>query len=112
MTVLGDALRELPDATFVDLYESEAAYLVVLDCPGVSGEDVEVDGGRASVDITAVRTASVPDGYEPVRRERDDRLDVTLPLPPDAVGEDVSTTVERGVLELRVPRTGGTEPAG
>lgn len=111
MTALGEALRELPEATFVDLYESAAAYLVVLDLPGVEAEDVVVDGGRANVEITAERSPSVPEGFEPVRQEREDRVDVTLPLPPDAVGTDVTTEFDRGVLELTVPRTDKSDRA-
>lgn len=104
MTLLRETLRALPDATFADVYESDDAYLVVLDVPGVTAEAVSVHGEGAVVEIDADREGEGPEGYRPVSLEREERLEATLPLPPDARGEVVSWEIDRGVLEVTIPR--------
>ena len=42
MSALRDALRDLPDAVFADLLESDDAYLLVIDLPGATAETVDV----------------------------------------------------------------------
>jgi len=42
MSALRDALRELPDAVFADLLESDEAYRLVLDVPGVTADTAEI----------------------------------------------------------------------
>ena len=97
-------MRDLPDAVFADALESEDAYLLVLDLPGVTADtlDVSVAGGRLSIE--AQRAKDVPDEFRYVREDRSLFLDVDLPLPPDATGTDAEGTIEGGVLELRIPK--------
>ncbi|WP_135304433.1 Hsp20/alpha crystallin family protein [Haloarcula amylovorans] len=104
MSALREALRDLPDAVFADVLESEEAYLLVLDLPGVTAEslDVSVEGGRLVIE--GQRTKDVPSEFRFVREDRSVFLDVELPLPPDATGQGGEGTVERGVLELRLPK--------
>ena len=104
MSTLRDALSELPDAVFADLLESETAYLLVLDLPGVTAEtaDLRVEKGRLVVE--ARRDKHLPPKFDYVREERPLFLDAELPLPPDAVGDDAEATMERGVLEVRLPK--------
>lgn len=104
MSSLRDALSELPDAVFADLLESEEEYLLVLDLPGVTAEtaDLRVEKGRLVVE--ARRDKRLPAEFDYVREERPLFLDVELPLPPDAVGDDADATMTRGVLTIRVPK--------
>lgn len=183
MQRLQTALRELPDAVFVDVLESDDAYRIVADLPGVAPEDVEltVEAGRLSVtgerrgplagtgrasddgsaraeawvgdetvgadhetvgeddesgsgddgssgkDDGSVDGASVEiaDGAsgaaesdvtsadEPfeggnvasyVQRDRARRLELELPLPPNVTGEDATASLDRGVLEVTLPK--------
>lgn len=105
MSALREALRSLPDAVFADLLESDEEYLLVVDLPGVTRDtvDVRVEGGRLHVE--ASRAKDVPEGFRYVSEERSLFLDAVLPLPPDA-GGDGAASIERGVLEVRVPRHG------
>lgn len=104
MSALRDALRDLPDSIFADLLESDDAYLVIVDLPGATGDstDVSVEDGR--VHIEASREKDVPREFRYVREERQLFLDAELPLPPDASDREAEATVERGVLELRLPK--------
>jgi HSP20 family protein len=105
MQALRDALRDLPDAAFADLLESDDEYLLVVDVPGATADstDVRVAGGRLRVE--ALRQNPAPDGFEPVEEGRKPALAFELPLPPDVSETGADASVERGVLELRLPRT-------
>jgi HSP20 family molecular chaperone IbpA len=104
MSALRDALRELPDAVFADVLESDDAYLLVVDLPGATAEtvDASVEGNKLRVE--ARRRKDVPAEFDYVEEERALFLDVELPLPPDVTGAEASGTVERGVLEIELPK--------
>ncbi|RDI72332.1 Hsp20/alpha crystallin family protein [Halopelagius longus] len=104
MSALRDALQELPDAVFADLLESEDAYLIVLDLPGVTAEtaDIGVDSGRLTIE--ARREKRLPAEFQYVREDRSLFLDAELPLPPDATGAGADAEMERGVLTIRLPK--------
>ncbi|ELY53327.1 Hsp20/alpha crystallin family protein [Natronolimnohabitans innermongolicus] len=107
MSALRDALRDLSEDVFFDLLESDDAYLLVVDVPGVSADSLEVavDDGRLSID--AHREKASDDGYRYVEENRSLFVDVDLPLPDDAVSAQTEATVERGVLELTLPKASG-----
>ena len=104
MSALRDALRDLPEAVFADLLESDDAYLVVLDLPGATSEttDVVAEGGRLVVE--ARREKRRPEAFRYVREDRPLFLDAELPLPPDAVGEEADAAMDRGVVEVTIPK--------
>ncbi|MFC4357321.1 Hsp20/alpha crystallin family protein [Halobium salinum] len=104
MTALRDALRELPEAVFADLLESDDAYLLVLDLPGVSADSTDVRAERGRLRIEARREKELPPEYRYVREDRSLFLDAELPLPPDASDAGAEATVDRGVLEVRLPK--------
>lgn len=116
MNALRDALRELPEAVFADLLEGEDDYLLVVDVPGATADavDLTVEWGRLRVE--ANREKSVPGEFRYLTEERPLFLDAEFPLPPDADGTAAEATIERGVLEVRLPKssaTGGTRvPVG
>jgi len=106
MSALRDALRDLPDAVFADLLESDDAYLLVVDLPGVTADTVDVAVEGARLRIEARREKDVPADYRYHTEERSLFLDADLPLPPDATDAGAEATVDRGVLELRLPKRG------
>ncbi|AEH36761.1 Hsp20/alpha crystallin family protein [Halopiger xanaduensis] len=110
MSALRDALRDLSDDVFFDLLESTDRYLLVLDVPGVTADsiDLAIEDGRLSID--AQRQKDLPDDYRYLEENRSLFFDVELPLPDDAVEADLDAAVDRGVLELSIPkRTGDGE---
>ncbi|WP_076609564.1 Hsp20/alpha crystallin family protein [Natronorubrum thiooxidans] len=105
MSALRDALRDLSEDVFFDLLESEEAYLLVLDIPGVSSETLElsVEGGRIFID--AHREKDPDSDFRYLEENRPLFLEIDLPLPANAVGTEPEATVDRGVLELTLPKS-------
>ena len=112
MSTLREALRELPDAVFADLLESDDAYQLVLDVPGVSADTAEIVADGSRLTIEARREKDVPEGFRYLREDRPLFLDAELPLPRDADGEAAAAVVDRGVLGISLPKTadGSGEP--
>jgi HSP20 family molecular chaperone IbpA len=106
MSALRDALRDLPETVFADLLESDDAYLLVIDLPGATGETVDVRVSAGKLEIEARREKALPPEFRYVEEDRALFLDAELPLPPDATGADAEGSMERGVLELRLPKAG------
>ena len=104
MNALRDALRELPEAVFADLLESDDAYLLVLDVPGVTPETVEVSAASGRLHVEARRAKDLPSEFRYVEEERPLFLDADLPLAPDATGSGAEASLDRGVLEVRLPK--------
>lgn len=104
MSALREALGELPEAVFADLLESDDAYLVVMDVPGATAETVDARLSAGRLSIEARRAKDVPAEFEYVSEERSLFLDVDLPVPPDATAAEAEATVEKGVLELYLPK--------
>jgi HSP20 family molecular chaperone IbpA len=109
MLPLRDALRDLPDDVFFDLHESDEEYLLVMDVPGATPASLEVavDGGRVSIE--AHREKRRDGDYTYLEENRSLFVDADLPLPIDAAESGTEATVERGVLELRVPKRDATK---
>ncbi|EMA27468.1 Hsp20/alpha crystallin family protein [Halobiforma nitratireducens] len=110
MSALRDALRDLSEDVFFDLLESDDAYLLVVDVPGVTADsiDVTVEEGTLSIDGRREKDREIPGEYQYIEENRSLFFDVSLPVPDDAVAGNAQSRVERGVLELTLPkRTGG-----
>ena len=104
MSALRDALQELPDAVFADLLESDDAYLIVLDLPGVTPDTAELRVEKGRLVIEARRDKDLPQEFRYVREDRSLFLDAELPLPPDATGAGADGEMDRGVLTIRLPK--------
>lgn len=105
MSVLRDALGDLPEAVFGDLLESDDAYLVVIDLPGVTADTAELTADGNRLGIEARREKATPPEFSYLEENRPLFLDVDLPLPPDTDGESADASIERGVLEVTIPKT-------
>ncbi|SFH57160.1 Molecular chaperone IbpA, HSP20 family [Halorubrum aquaticum] len=95
-----------------DLLESEDAYLVVFDAPGVSGEDVDVTFLDRTVEVRLDRFRDFYDGFEVVFPGRGLTLSGSAELPADA---DVTphganaTLTRNGTLQVEIPKDGAAE---
>ncbi|WP_306053027.1 Hsp20/alpha crystallin family protein [Natronococcus wangiae] len=108
MSALRDALQDLSDDVFFDLFESEDAYLLVLDVPGVTADSTDITVADGRIVIDAHREKNAEDEYRYIEENRPLFLDVDLPLPADATEDDAEASVERGVLELTLPKRPGS----
>ncbi|PSQ43147.1 molecular chaperone Hsp20 [Halobacteriales archaeon SW_7_68_16] len=109
MSGLREALGDLPDAVFADLLESNDAYRLVIDMPGVTADTTDVTVDRNRIRIEARREKSVPPEFRYLREDRALFLDTELPLPPDATDAGAAATVEGGVLTITLPKRGEPE---
>lgn len=107
MSTFADALRELPAGIFADFLEGDDAYLLLLDLPGTTRESTTLTVGDGSIRIEADRVGSPPADATTVTTNRAETTTVELPIPPRGIGSEATATLERGVLELRVPKGGG-----
>lgn len=109
MSALRDALGNLSEDVFFDLLESDDSYLLVLDVPGVDADslDLSVEDGRISIDAHCEK--DLDDDFRYLEENRSLFLDVDLPLPADADGTRADATVDRGVLELTLPKSSDDE---
>lgn len=103
------AVTELPDSVFVDVLESEDAYRLVVDVPGVTAETLEVTADGDRLRIEGRRAKDPPADHRFVREDRPLFVDATLPLPPDADAAATTAGLDRGVLTLRVPKATAAE---
>ncbi|WP_144904167.1 Hsp20/alpha crystallin family protein [Halobellus captivus] len=108
MTTLRDALRGLPESVFADLLESDDAYRIVLDLPGVTAETAEMRVERGRLVVEARREKAVPSAFSYLEEGRPLFVDAELPLPPDATGAGASAEVDRGVFTVTLPKRDAT----
>ncbi|AFZ74338.1 Hsp20/alpha crystallin family protein [Natronobacterium gregoryi] len=104
MSALRDALRDLSDDVFFDLLESDEAYLLVVDVPGVTADSIDLTIEDGTLYVDAQREKELPADYQYLSENRSLFFDVSLPVPDDAVASNAETTVDRGVLELTLPK--------
>ena len=109
MSALHEGLEDLPDAAFADLLESDESYLLVVDVPGATPESTLVEFEDGSLAVEAEAEKDVPEGFRFHTEGRDDGLAFELPLPGDVDPDEADASVDRGVLEVRLPRSGTEE---
>jgi HSP20 family molecular chaperone IbpA len=91
-----------------DLLESEDAYLVVFDAPGVTRSDVQVRFVDGRVQVRVDRFRDFYEGYEMRFPGRGLSLDGEVDLPDDADVDARSanaTLADNGTLKVRIPKT-------
>lgn len=100
---------DTPRSPALDLSETDKAYTVKLDVPGVKKEDVKVsiDGRRVSVEARSDNTEEKKEGDRVVYRERSMASyarSFTLPAEVDSAAANAK--LEHGVLMLELPKRG------
>lgn len=98
----------------LDVAESDRAYTVKLDMPGVKKEDVKVtvDGNRVSVTAQTETREEKKEGDRVIYRERSMASysrSFTLPVDVDQAG--AAAKLEHGVLTLELPKRGASAAA-
>lgn len=87
----------------LDVSETDAAYTLQLDLPGVAKEAVKIkiEGRRVSIDAEQTRAAEKTEGERVLYRERSvTRFSRTLALPQELSKSDSTAKLDNGVLTL------------
>lgn len=95
----------------LDVSETETAYTVKLDMPGVAKEAVKVniDGRRISIDAEQRKDDEKKDGERVIYRERTvSRFSRTFTLPQEISQSDSSANLDQGVLTLKLAKRGAS----
>ena len=96
----------------LDVAETERAYTVRLDLPGVAKEDVKIaiEGRRVNVEATTVRSDEKKDGERVLYAERSVASYArSFSLPVDVDQAESSARMEHGVLTLELAKRGATK---
>ena len=99
----------LPSA---DIIENDEAFVVSLDLPGISKDDVKISVEKNTLTVEAARkqdVSNVPNGYSHRERpagsfKRSFRLSPTLKL------DAIDAQLELGILTLTIPKTEEAKP--
>jgi HSP20 family protein len=96
----------------VDLAESENAYLVHLDVPGMKKEDLEVNFQDGSVTVSGTRNEqAIGEDANFVRVERRfGRFYRSFDLPKTVDSSKIEAKYEDGVLSIRIPKAEESKP--
>jgi HSP20 family molecular chaperone IbpA len=100
--------RSLP----ADVLETDTAYRVVFDAPGVEPDDVQVRYLEGNVKIRIERFRKFHEGYEMRFPGRGMTLNGEAELPPDAVVDPDAGTAkltERGTVSVELPKDAAVE---
>lgn len=103
-----------PRAPALDVAESDAAYTVTLDMPGVAKQDVKVsvDGKQVTVQAEAQASDDRKEGDRIVYRERAvTRYSRRFSLPVELEQAEAGAKLEHGVLTLTLPKRGARSAA-
>jgi HSP20 family protein len=93
-----------------DVEETEDAYLVELELPGVKREDINIEVAGNRLLVTGERKERERVGIVRRRTRTVGRFQFEVVLPIEVSGDAVEATLEHGVLTVRVPKTGREEP--
>lgn len=113
--VLPTLQEEEPAAMWMprlDLTETNDAFVVRMDLPGLNNEDIRVDVQRNRLTVRGERTAETRDETENVvRMERTyGTFYRALTLPDNVLTDEIDATFENGVLTLRLPKAEESKP--
>ncbi len=93
-----------------DVEETDEAYLVQVDLPGVRREDVTVEVVGNELAVHGEVKERERTGVLHRRARRYGRFDYRLTLPADVDADQVSAELADGVLTVRVPKTEQAKP--
>ena len=99
----------------VDIYETENAFMIEADLPGVHAENVDIQFDRNTLTISGTRAATLPAKEQAQLRvfgaERPSgTFSRSVRLPDHVDAEKIAAKVSSGVLPVQVPRAAGALP--
>lgn len=87
-----------------DLYETEDAYVVESELPGLTRDDIEVSLEDGTLSISGRREETAEEKSYRRRERAEGRFERRFRLPRSVEAEDVEARMENGILRVRVPK--------
>jgi HSP20 family protein len=95
----------------ISLEDGEQAFTLRAELPGLDSSAVELAVGEDWIELTAKREVQLPEGYEPIRRERGNfEFSRRITLPKRIDGEQVEAELVDGVLTVTLPKHATAQP--
>ncbi len=90
-----------------DILEGEKDYMIVMDLPGVSSDELELNLDKQTLWVTTKTENDVPEGYKTLRRERPSRATFSRSFKlGTSIDEDkVQAKLDKGVLRIVLPKS-------
>jgi HSP20 family protein len=89
----------------VNIEETDDAYIIEAELPGVKREDVNIEMDRNELSITGEIKEQERQGILRKRTRRVGRFEYRVQLPTVVDGENVDAKLEDGVLRIRLPKS-------
>jgi HSP20 family protein len=107
----GEGLTSLPAwRPFADLSETDSAYLVEVEVPGLKRDDVTIELSGSELVIRGQYQESDKTGVMRHRSRRAGQFEYRAALPVDIDAEKVTADLSDGVLRVSVPKTETAKP--
>jgi HSP20 family protein len=97
-------------APLADLRETDEAYAVECELPGIKREDIDVEVGERELRITGEYEEREREGVLRRATRRTGRFEYRALLPADVKSEDVSASLTDGVLTVTIPKIQAAKP--
>jgi len=107
MTPMTGGMAWVPPA---DVSETEDAYLVEVDLPGMRREDIDIEISGQELMISGECKEREDRGTMRTQTRRTGRFEYATTLPADADGERINANLSDGVLTVTIPKTEAAKP--
>jgi HSP20 family protein len=94
-----------------NLYDDGDDLVILAELPGVSKEDIQINGSQEVLTITGERKTPAPEGYTVHRRERAPlKFSRTFRFPVRIDADKTTAELKNGLLTVRVPKAPELKP--
>jgi len=103
-------LMDVPWVPLADLAETDDSYVIEVDLPGISKDQLNVELHDRELAITGEIAEPKEEGKRRRRSRPTGRFEFRTSLPGDVNPEGVSASLSDGVLTVRVPKSEAAKP--
>ncbi|MBC2906797.1 Hsp20/alpha crystallin family protein [Streptomyces cupreus] len=93
-----------------DMRETDYAYVIEAELPGIKRDDIDIEMSERDLHITGEFKEREREGVLRRSTRRTGRFEYRALLPADVKSEEVSATLHDGVLTVSVPKSQATKP--